>query len=239
MKILSIGNSFSQDAQKYLQRLAKKDGTNLKTVNLYIGGCSLRTHYLNMLSDNATYEFEFNGMGTGLKTSISQALSSDDWDVVTLQQASHFSPKRETYSPYIEELAAYVRKYCPHTKIYIHETWAYEDGCERLKNIGEYILARDMLADVKKAYESAAIAINADGIIPCGPAMLKATELGIQKIHRDQFHASFGAGRYLLALTWYKTLTGKDISQNRFDELDEPITEEERQILIKAVNSVV
>ena len=108
-----------------------------------------------------------------------------------------------------------------------------------MKNIGEYTFARDMLADVKKAYGSAAAAIHADGIIPCGPAMLKATELGIQKIHRDQFHASFGAGRYLLALTWYKTLTGKDISQNSFDELDEPITEEERQILINAVNSVV
>ena len=61
MKLLSIGNSFSQDAQRYLHRLAKNDGTDLKTVNLYIGGCSLRTHYLNMLDDNAAYDFQFNG----------------------------------------------------------------------------------------------------------------------------------------------------------------------------------
>ena len=37
MKILSIGNSFSQDAQRYLHALAKADGENFKTVNLYIG----------------------------------------------------------------------------------------------------------------------------------------------------------------------------------------------------------
>ena len=66
MKILSIGNSFSQDAQRYLHRLAKQDGTELKTVNLFIGGCSLQKHYLNMLDDNADYDFEFNGEKTGI-----------------------------------------------------------------------------------------------------------------------------------------------------------------------------
>ena len=48
MKILSIGNSFSQDAQRYLHRLAKNEGVDMKTVNLYIGGCPLRSHYLNI-----------------------------------------------------------------------------------------------------------------------------------------------------------------------------------------------
>ena len=61
MKILSIGNSFSQDAQRYLYRLAKKAGDTFKTVNLYIGGCSLRTHYINALEDKADYWFEYNG----------------------------------------------------------------------------------------------------------------------------------------------------------------------------------
>ena len=110
MKILSIGNSFSQDAQRYLQRLAKHEGKNFKTVNLYIGGCPLHKHYVNMLNNSDHYEFEFNGEKTGLNVSISQALASDEWDVVTLQQASTLSGKPDSYSPYIQELAAYVRK---------------------------------------------------------------------------------------------------------------------------------
>ena len=238
MKILSIGNSFSQDAQRYLHRLAKQDGTDIKTVNLFISGCPLRKHYLNMLDDNAAYAFEFNGESTGLKVSIHQALVSDNWDVVTLQQASSLSGVAETYSPYLEELAAYVRQYCPHAKIFIHQTWAYEDGSEKLRALSLFATAKEMLAAVCDAYDAAAQKICADGIIPCGKAMMAATELGIEKIHRDTYHASLGAGRYLLALCWYKTLTGRDISSNAFDEFDIPMTALERELAIRAVNSV-
>lgn len=238
MKILSIGNSFSEDAQRYLQKLAKKDGMDFKTVNLYIGGCSLRTHYLNMLEDNEAYVFHFNGENTGLHTSIKKALVSDDWDVVTLQQASRYSANYETYTPYIENLVEYVKKYCPHAKIYIHQTWAYEDGSDRLINVGEYATAKDMFESIRNAYEQAAKLVKADGVIPSGEAMFNATQMGIEKIHRDTLHASLGAGRYLLALTWYKALTGKDISNNDFNDFDVPVSEEERAIVVRAVNAV-
>ena len=238
MKILSIGNSFSEDAQRYLHRLAKKEGECFKTVNLYIGGCSLRTHYLNMLENNDAYVFHFNGENTGLPISIKQALMSDDWDVVTLQQASHYSAKQGTYSPYIEKLAECVKQYCPHAKIYLHQTWAYEDGSDRLMNVGGYSTAKEMLDDIRKAYKHAAQLVCADGIIPCGQAMYQAVAFGIGKIHRDTFHASLGAGRYLLALTWYKALTGADISNNDFNDFDIPVSEEERAIVVRAVNAV-
>ena len=61
----------------------------------------------------------------------------------------------------------------------------------------------------------------------------------IGKVHRDGLHARLGVGRYLLALTWYKTLTGKDITTNNFNYLDEPITEEERKAVIQVVNSII
>lgn len=237
MKILSIGNSFSQDAQRYLYRLAKHDGMDLKTVNLYIGGCPLQKHYLNMLDDNAAYDFEFNGEKTGIKVSIRQALVSDNWDFITLQQASPLSGKYETYSPYIEALAEYVRKYCPHTKILIHQTWAYEDGSEKLMRVG-YASAKEMLSAICDSYRRAAQSIKAHGMIPCGEAMMRALDMGMEKVHRDTFHASLGAGRYLLALCWYKFLTKKDIMGNAFCDFDVPVTEEERETVIKAVNSI-
>ena len=70
MKILCIGNSFSQDATRYLSRIGKAAGTGIKTVNLYIGGCPLKTHYFNVLEDQPAYAFEFNGENTGIKVSI-------------------------------------------------------------------------------------------------------------------------------------------------------------------------
>ena len=78
--------------------------------------------------------------------------------------------------------------------------------------------------------------IKADGIIPSGKAMLNALEMCIGKIHRDGYHATLGAGRYLLALCWYKFLTGKDISNDKFNAFDEKITKKEREIVINAVN---
>lgn len=209
-----------------------------KTMNLYIGDCPLKTHYLNCLDDNTAYTLEYNGDNTGVKVSVKQALISDEWDVVTLQQASSDSVQFETYLPYLEYLKEYVKKYCPHAKIYIHQTWAYEDGSDRLLKIRGYDTAESMFKDVKTAYDNAVKAIQADGIIPCGQAMINAAKMSTEKIHRDTIHASFGAGRYLLALTWYKTLTGKDISQNQLSDFDVPVSEEERQWIISAVNSV-
>ena len=116
--------------------------------------------------------------------------------------------------------------------------YPYEDGSERLGNL-EYVSAKEMLSAVCDCYSKAAQNINSYGIIPCGEAMMRALDMGIEKIHRDTFHASLGAGRYLLALCWYKTLTKKDISNNTFDDFDEPVTESEREIVIKAVNSIL
>ena len=237
MKILSIGNSFSQDAQRYLHRLAKNEGVDMKTVNLYIGGCPLRSHYLNILDDTVAYEYQFNGELTGLKVSIRQALRSDNWDYVTIQQASHDSARFATYEPYLETIVSYVKKYCPTAKILVHQTWAYENGSQKLINQG-FVTDEEMFAQVEKAYEKACEKISADGLIPAGKAMLTLSKAGLPA-HRDTFHANLGYGRYLLALVWFKYLTGRDISTNDFNEFDVPVTDEQRKAVIDAASAVL
>ena len=237
MKILSIGNSFSQDAQRYLHEIAELHGESIKTVNLYIGGCSLARHYQNLTDNSKSYQYEENGRTDGSLISISEALKSDDWDYVTLQQVSTASGKIETYSPYIEALADYVRKTCPRAKILLHQTWAYANGSEIIQESG-CLNADDMYSSVIAAYEKAQKLINADGIIPSGPAMRAAEKLGVRVHHDDARHASRGSGRYLLALCWLKKLVGCDISSDKFSAFDIPVSEGERELIIKAVNSV-
>ena len=110
MNILAIGNSFSQDATRYLHQIARADGIDLQVTNLYIGGCPLDRHYRNILADSADYVLQYNGQGTGFFVSIKQALLNRDWDVITLQQASPRSPFAESYFPYINALYDYVKK---------------------------------------------------------------------------------------------------------------------------------
>ena len=133
MKVLSIGNSFSQDAQRYLHNLGEVNGKNIKCVNLYIGGCTLRQHYLNLLDDEKSYKFEFNGSDTGIRISIREALKSDEWDYVTIQQASHQSFDFDTYIPYIQKLKKYVFNIFAKVKIALHQTWAYPETKNRIK----------------------------------------------------------------------------------------------------------
>ncbi len=223
MNILSIGNSFSQDAQRYLHGIAKKDGFALNTFNLYIGGCPLSLHYRNMLSEQNAYTLEMNGESTGFKVSLKEALLNRDWDVVTVQQVSGKSICYETYQPYLDKIAEYIRLCAPKAKIAIHQTWAYEQDSHRLNVELGYESHTDMFKDIKVSYEKAAKAIKADFIIPSGELFQKLIASGIEKIHRDTYHASYGTGRYALGLLWYAILTGNNISGNTFSDFDEEI----------------
>lgn len=45
LRVLAIGNSFSQDAvEQYLHELGKSEGYIMIIGNMYIGGCSLERH---------------------------------------------------------------------------------------------------------------------------------------------------------------------------------------------------
>jgi hypothetical protein len=55
MKVLATGNSLSQDATRYLHQIAASAGTDMTVYNLYIGGCTLQTHYLNMLENSKKF----------------------------------------------------------------------------------------------------------------------------------------------------------------------------------------
>ena len=228
MKILCIGNSYSNDATRYLYGIARAGGVSMKVVNLYIGGCSLARHYRNMLGDIADYEFQLDGIPSGIRISIKEALLSDDWDVVTLQQASPQSTKYESYQPYLDRLAEYVRQMAPKAKLYVHQTWGYREGSPRLEKLIRVSTHEEMFRGAKEAYFCAAEAIRADGILPSGEAVALAMKEKTQDMvmHRDEIHLSFGLGRYLAALTWFCTLTGRSVAENTFCDFDEEITEE-------------
>ena len=121
----------------------------------------------------------------------------------------------------------------------MHQTWAYEDGSDMLFNFAKYPTASDMLRDIVASYATIAQEIKADGIIPCGEVMASLLANGISKVHRDTFHASFGLGRYALALTWYATLTGRSVKDNPFSDFDEPIAPVDVETVKECVDQTV
>ena len=237
MTILTIGNSFSEDATRYLSQIAGAQGVPFEVVNVCIGGYSLERHYRNMLGDKKDYMLQFNGQHTGFYVTLEEALLSRKWDVITIQQVSHLSCKKDTYYPYITELVDYIRTCQPKAKLLLQETWAYEDGSHRLTVELGYDSHKAMLADVHKAYSEVAETENFDGIIPSGILFGMMLEKGIEKVHRDTFHATLGLGRYALGLLWFRMLTGKSVAGNPFCALDVPAAEEEIAIAKACVDT--
>ncbi len=215
MRILSIGNSFSQDAHKWIYPLAKELGVELTAVNLYIGGCSLQRHWSNFLSGSVSYDYERNGEKER-RCSLNAALSGEKWDIITLQQVSGDGGRKETYEPYLSSLVHYIRKSQPQAKLYIHQTWAYDEGSSWSGFVHYGSSVEQMYTALQAAYQSAAERISAD-IIPCGDVMQHLrTYPEFAALTRDGGHLSYLYGRYAAALTWIYTLTGADIRESRF-----------------------
>lgn len=238
MQVLSIGNSFSTDAHRYLHDIAKAEGVKLQTFNLFYPSCPLAGHYRNMLSKERAYLLEMNGRSTGFKVSLEEALLNRSWDVVTIQQNNLEPPKFREYELYMEELVAYIRKCVPGAKVMLHQTWAYEEGSIRLTRMMGIAHYQEMLDLSVDAYNKAAQLVHADGVIPSGQVFGRMLESGIEKVHRDTYHADLGLGRFALGLTWYKCLTGNDVMQVSFRDLDVEVTQEGIDIVKKCVAQV-
>jgi hypothetical protein len=238
MNILAIGNSFSHDGTRYLHGIARSDGFEINVANLVIGGCSADMHFRNMLTEREAYDLHYNGESTGFLVSLKEALLNRAWDYVTVQQASHFSFNYETYQPYFAELCAYIRKLCPKAKILVHQTWAYEQGSVMLAN-ANYSKRGDMFSDVEKSYERLAKEVDAEFTIKSGKLMQMLLENGIPSVNRDGYHLSYGLGRYAAALLWYALLSKKDVTDNKFCDFDEEVSESDVKIIKKCVKELV
>ena len=237
MNILTVGNSFSEDSGRYLHRIARADKFNLETINLYIGGCSLDSHFRNMMGDKKDYVLTPNGEFSRFYVTLKEALLNREWDYISIQQASLRSPDYETYQPFLNELVAYFHKMCPAAKIIIHQTWGYEEGSDMIEKTG-FSSHAEMFAKIEESYNKAFLDSKADLLIPSGKLVSMMYEKGL-KMHRDGFHLSYGLGRYAVGLLWYRLLSGNDVTPNTFSDFDEEVSPEEIRIAQECVEKLV
>lgn len=176
LKVLAIGNSFSQDAMAFLPALAKAGGKEIVATNALIGGCSFERHvkHLRQAEAGNPEGKAYKGIPdpvTGEKRDVSvvDLLTAQPWDVVTIQQWSQLSFKPETFQPFADELIAAIRKYAPTAEIVVHETWAYREDHDWFKK-GDGFTAAKMYSGVRDTYRA-----FADGkgyrMIPVGDAL--------------------------------------------------------------------
>lgn len=215
VRILAIGNSFSQDAvEQNLFELARADGIHLVIGNAFIAGCPIERHVVNSREDKAAYSYRKIG-GDGIKReyrgrTLSGIIGDEKWDYVSLQQSSALSGMYETYEQWLPELYGYVKsRVSGKTRIVLHQTWAYAQDSE---NSGFKNYDRDqmkMYRAITGANDRAAKLLGIKTIIPSGTAVQNArTSFVGDRMTRDGYHLDLLWGRYTAACTWYEKLFG-------------------------------
>lgn len=244
VRILAIGNSFSQDAvEQYLHELAEAEGISTIIGNMFIGGCSLERHVKNA-RDNAP-AYAYRKIGTDGKKrekgkmSLEAVLADEDWDYVSLQQASPFSGMYETYEASLPELIEYVKARLPKkTKLMLHQTWAYASTSKhsgfKNYNCNQLTMYQAIADAVKKAAKANKIKI----VIPSGTAIQNARTSFIgDHLNRDGYHLDVKIGRYTAACTWFERIFKHNVVGNPYTP--EGLDEARKAVAQKAAHAAV
>ena len=136
LKVLMIGNSFSICVGNNLPQIVKSvPGHKLELTSAFIGGCPLDKHSKNLEKAEKDPNFKPYSITVwtsdppkrikSVKGNVNELLKNNQYDVITIQQASRKSWDYQTYQPFADEVIAYIRKYQPKAEIVIQQTWAY------------------------------------------------------------------------------------------------------------------
>ncbi|MDR3653400.1 MAG: DUF4886 domain-containing protein [Paludibacter sp.] len=244
IRILAIGNSFSEDAaESYVDDLAKADGVKLIIANLYWGGCSLETHWNNAKTNNKGYSYRkiVNGDTTVLdKKSIFYAVKDEKWDYITFQQVSQYSGRYKTFFPYITNLLQYVKGNATNkdVKYALHRTWAYAANSTHSDYDYYHKNQIEMFDSIVNTYNKVSVQTGINIIIPSGTAIQNARTSSFgDNLNRDGYHLSYKLGRYIAACTWYEKLTGRLVIGNSF--YPKGISKEEAKIAQTAAHYAI
>ena len=261
LKVLMIGNSYADDTINYAYEIAKNVGIpeeNILIADIYIGGCSLATHWSNAQSNAPAYRFGLEKEGwfdsSNTNWTMEQAIMYTDWDFITLQQNSGNSGGPSSYSC-LQDLMNYVYDVAtdeinnpnanPDVKLVWHQTWAYQQGTTadafKKHNYDQMTMYNDIMSCLKN------FVLNKDflTIIPNGTAIQNARTSSIgDTFSRDEHnHLSHGAGRYIASMNLVSVLTGIDMSDLTWKPTDSvfnyPLTETEIAICKESVANAI
>ena len=221
LKVLALGNSFSADAvEQNLFEIARADGQPMLLANMFTQ--SLKDHATNAKGDLPAYRYTkvVNGVKTvtpGKK--LSEVLTEEPWDVITIQQVSQDAAFYDTYEPYLRYMVKYLKKHAPKgARLMWHQTWAYETGdtmSDILKdNFGfrSENMYRDIAGASRRVHDTYGLEV-----IPTGTAIQNLRSgFTMENTTRDGHHLSLTIGRYTASLTWYETLTGRSCIGNSY-----------------------
>lgn len=171
LRVLVVGNSFSQNATTYLPQIAREGGRELVIGRAEIGGCSLQKHW-ELAELDRTEPNNPKGKPYLGNKSLRMLLTEGIWDVVTFQQYSGLSGNIQSYRPYAKMLYNLIKQLQPKARILLHQTWAYRSDSRSFGEVAPGVPAKsekEMYERSRAAYLQIAKENNIS-LIPTGDA---------------------------------------------------------------------
>ena len=242
IRVLAIGNSFSEDATaQYLYELGAAQGDSLIIGNAYIGGCTIDRHLDNLRKTKYDYQYQkTTGEGRTIEHQVElrRIILDEPWDYITLQQASQLSGVAKSY----DNLAALKRAVMllatnPDVEFLWHMTWAYSSSFKDKRFEAYDYDQKKMYAAILSCVRTEVPKALIKRVIPSGTAIQVARYFMGDVLNRDGFHLSYTLGRYTAACTWCEILTGRSIDENTYRP--EIITQEEAQTCRQSAHEAI
>ena len=244
LKILAIGNSFSVDAMTYLYNIATAHGVeNVVLGNLYVAGCSLSKHQQIIAHKDAAYKYYKNTNGNWEITtdvSLQTAIAEEDWNIISMQQASAQSGTPDSYSM-LEATMKLVKdqKDLSGVKFVWHMTWAYpaNNVSTAFGNFNNDQMT--MYQAITDAVQSQVVDKGCmDVIMASGTAIQTARKHFGDTLNRDKSHLN-ELGQFIAGYTWFVALTGAPVEELKFIPKGLDLSEADKEAILHAVNEAL
>ena len=226
LRVLDIGNSYTNDATALLPQIVEASGVNLNNFCLYkaVRSSASLKNWCNVYHDqDFNYTYSISRVvgnlhanvetGTGNKGDGSlfrKALTSEQWDLIIIHQLSTTAPYYDKWAGdnsdgSLEELLNIIKEHQPNATIgfyIIHSYWDDYKNNKEQSSYGRWCLICEAVQRVQSDY-------NIDFIIPYGTAVenLRASSLNNEyDLTRDGTHCGYGLCRYTAACCYYEAI---------------------------------
>ena len=239
MKVLAIGNSYSEDTTYFLYDIAKTYGVEDVVIgNMYVGSCTLEMHCENIENNAPNYVYMKNDQGKWVHTpgkTLLDGLQDEEWDFIVFHQESMNAGNPASYGDYLTTLTTYVRRNIsnPDCQLVWNLTWAYSANSANPKFLQYNRDQWAMYSAIMSAVQEKVLPVKDIGIvIPTGTAIQNARSYFGNEFTRDEYDHLNSFGRLVAGYMWYVSLTGEPLLELKFQPAGLELTAQaERKIL--------
>lgn len=224
LKVLDIGNSYTEDAVHYLPDIITASGVDVSDMCLYKairGGASFKNWY-DIYNDIDTANYTIQKVVGGLTADISgtadvgngekfrNTLKNNEWDLIIIHQMSGYAPyfdrwEENSNAGYLSKFIRLLRKNQPKAVIgflLVHSYWSGYSGNVEKSSTQRWKLIAESAMKLRANY-------GIDFIIPYGTAIqnLRASSLNNEyDLTADGTHCANGLADYTAACTYFQSL---------------------------------